>query len=811
MSHVCRRCVTALVPAIATLLLAGCEPPDNTLPSSDNSPVSQPIPLASAPPVEISSLSQEISSPITPPSNAPLPAEGNTLTSGEVLDRLRARLSTPTCIVGPNNTRWRHKYAGYPQHFADEVQNTLPMMLVVLDQLEQNKLPGEFALIPIVESWYQPETHSFGGAAGMWQMLSETSRNNGATVVNGYDGRLSALDSTEAALTYLSKLNGMFNDWRLTAMAYNSGEYRLMHTMSPEELAERGAGGVHYRRPQGLSFTTYEYVSKMRALTCLLAQPERQGIPLLTNVPITHWIPYSLPADVNSLDELARRLGTDAEELKAFNRGYRNGLVVADAPRMVLVPASTRPRWASAGAQASGVQSTTATSTVTLPPMPPSPAVKPFPAIAPSTAAALPATLAPTRNPVSAAPHPNVLTSTASQAQAVANVAQSEPSPVATAKPVVSPAPPTLAHTSSVSATGTFAPPATTTSVSLVPQSTAPTSNAAVATPPVEAKPLTPATQDAASAAGLAPQTKAASPPDLPATTSKQVVAEAPGAVNVPAPSPVGSSSPTTSAPSTGAKPTLPAPVTIVPSPKPAVAETPGVVKTPASSARDTSSAVNTAAPAGAGPSSPTPVAPATSPNTAAIEESGETKTATPASPGATASANNAPTNATSNAPLHIAVPAPATTGTPTTAQQIGSRASGSATPASEPVSRPSTLPAPVASPAKPGSAPTTATSPEQTSATLSRTPTTATFPSPPVSTPRSPVVAGPASASTPAPSNGDQTVAQIAPRTHKVVLGDSLELIAQRFNVKAEDLQAWNHLAPGSKLFVDQVLKLEP
>jgi membrane-bound lytic murein transglycosylase D len=268
-----------------------------------------------------------------------------------VLDRLRARLSTPTCIVAPKTTRWRHKYAGYPDHFAEEVQATLPMMLVVLDEIDRRKLPGEFALIPIVESWYRTDARSFG-AAGMWQIIAETARNNGATVIGGYDGRLSVLDSTQAALTYLGRLHAMFNDWRLTAMAYNSGEYRVIRTMPAEELQARGAGHMDYRRPEGLSNTTYEYVAKLRALTCLLAEPERQSIPLDRTATVVHWIPHTIPADVTSLDALARRLGTDADALKAYNRGYRNGRIVAGAPRTLLVPASTRPRWADAPSQA---------------------------------------------------------------------------------------------------------------------------------------------------------------------------------------------------------------------------------------------------------------------------------------------------------------------------------------------------------------------------------------------------------------------------------------------------------------------------
>ena len=340
--------------AASMLMLAGCQTTGAMRASSaaaDAAPVSQPVPLPPGPPIIVSDLPPEISAPITPPSNAPLPIEGDVLTSGEVLDRLRARLSTPTCIVGPNNTRWRHKYAGYPRHFADEVLATLPLMLVVLDEIERRKLPGEFALIPIVESWYRSDAHSMG-AAGMWQIIAETARNNGATVIGGYDGRLSALDSTQAALTYLDKLHAMFNDWRLTAMAYNSGEYRVMHTMSPDELHQRRVGPQSYRRPNGLSVTTYEYVSKLRALTCLLAEPERQSIPLPANAPVTHWVPYTMPADIASLDQLARRLGTDADELKAYNHGYRNGRIVAGASRTLLVPASTRLRWVNASEQA---------------------------------------------------------------------------------------------------------------------------------------------------------------------------------------------------------------------------------------------------------------------------------------------------------------------------------------------------------------------------------------------------------------------------------------------------------------------------
>jgi membrane-bound lytic murein transglycosylase D len=336
--------------SIVTMLLAACQTTGATHGSTaTNTPqsVSQPTPLPPSPPVVASELPPELSTPITAPSSAPLPPEGDTMTSGQVLDRLRARLSTPTCIKGPNNTRWRERYAGYPDHFAEQVQAILPMMLVVLDELEHRKLPGEFALIPIVESWYRPDAHGFGGPAGMWQMIAQTARNNGATVISGYDGRLSPLDSTRAALNYLEKVHAIFGDWRLTAMGYNSGEYRVIRAMPHDEVQGRSAGGQFgYHRPDGLSTTTYEYVAKLRALTCLLAHPELRSIPLPDSVAVTHWVPFELPSGITSLGELAQRLGVDANELKAYNQGYRNGRIVAGAPRTLLVPASSKPRWA---------------------------------------------------------------------------------------------------------------------------------------------------------------------------------------------------------------------------------------------------------------------------------------------------------------------------------------------------------------------------------------------------------------------------------------------------------------------------------
>lgn len=620
--------------AVASVVLAACEPVPNVRPGGEG-PVSVPVPLPEGSTIVITDLPPEDRAPLGKTPNVTLGPESDVLTAGQVLDRLRARLIQPACIVGPNNTRWRRKYAGYPQHFADQITAILPRMLVVLDQLEARKLPAEFAVVPIVESWYRLDVRTtFGGAAGMWQFLAQTARNNGGTVTADFDGRASMLDSTLAAMNYLDALQSMFNDWRLAAMAYNSGEYRLAKTMTSDELAARGAGSaIRYRRPWGLAFGTYEYVSKMRALVCLLDQPERQGIPLDPTVPITHWVPYDVPAGIDSLDDLAQRLGTDAQALKDFNGGYRNGRIGADAPRKLLVPASTRSRWAAVAAGANAAPSpasstTTATgnqaaTTTTTPPMAtPAAADRPSAPPAQILLPPMPATTTkPATVPSAPPPAPTPATRPATGLPAPGKVD-------AQAKPAASPAPaPIGTATVPTAANGSRQLPPPTTSAQ--PSATANATAVVVwPSPPPSPSPAV------GSFHPLAPASSATEPPRQPTTTTTPAAtAGAPTAkspahpsdVQPPMPSPKASvAAPTTATPIA----TPPAPATTTPAtpahPPPATAPAaphevaPPPPAAPAAPAASTTGAA--AAPATAASASGTAAPPAHSPRTCKVE-----------------------------------------------------------------------------------------------------------------------------------------------------------------------------------------------
>lgn len=319
---------TGFALAAALVLLAACQPavrPDPTEPREQATPV----PVARAP---------ETPALPTPSEPAPVAAPDPIDTGAEVFDRMRARFSAPVCVKGQYNQLWRKRYAGHPESFARHVERILPLMGYVVEEVERRDLPGEFALLPIVESWYRPEAIGPGGPAGMWQMIASTARNHGIRIQPGYDGRLSPVESTDAALSYLESLDEMFGgEWRAMAMGYNAGEYRVLRAFRAS--GDRRVSGES-RLPRGLSNTTYDYVAKLHALACLFDKPGRHGLELPREARFTPLVRVSLPAGAASLDQAAAQLGVDASALRALNPAYRQGRVVAGVPRDVLAPAT---------------------------------------------------------------------------------------------------------------------------------------------------------------------------------------------------------------------------------------------------------------------------------------------------------------------------------------------------------------------------------------------------------------------------------------------------------------------------------------
>jgi membrane-bound lytic murein transglycosylase D len=172
----------------------------------------------------------------------------------------------------------------------------------------------------------------------------------------GYDGRLSPVDSTRAAVRYLKTLHGMFaGDWRLAVMAYNAGEYRVFGALRRSGQVARDADP---EKLTSLSGITRAYVRKLHALSCLLDRADDteawmqsldRQVPLLEAV--------ELPGGVRQVDDWAREHGRDPARVRRLNPAYAGGRVPrGDGPRMVLAQAlrPAQPLAANAGAGPDG-------------------------------------------------------------------------------------------------------------------------------------------------------------------------------------------------------------------------------------------------------------------------------------------------------------------------------------------------------------------------------------------------------------------------------------------------------------------------
>ncbi|KAB7766286.1 lytic transglycosylase domain-containing protein [Xanthomonas maliensis] len=201
----------------------------------------------------------------------------------------------PGCDSAHTDARWEQHFSRAPSRLADDSQDVLPLFGYVVDALREADMPTEFALIPFVESGYRPGARNGSGPAGLWQFVATTARNHHVPVGAKYDGRLSAVDSTTAAVRYLKTLYGMFGgDWRLALMAYNAGEYRVLQAM---RTAGMNAQNARPAELPGMSKVTYDYVEKLHALACVLDHAQEHG-ELLASLdrPVPVLTEHALPA-----------------------------------------------------------------------------------------------------------------------------------------------------------------------------------------------------------------------------------------------------------------------------------------------------------------------------------------------------------------------------------------------------------------------------------------------------------------------------------------------------------------------------------
>lgn len=322
-----------LLPLLAVLLLPAC----GTAPVQTG----KPAPGATAPRPATAPAPEVESAPVAPAAATPpaLPgatASGAAPTTGlAIFESFRDGLAEPQC--GNAEARWRKHFANAPRRLGDPDGDTLALFGHVVESLRAADLPTEFALIPFIESGYAPGARSKAGPAGLWQFIAITGRSHGLRIEPGYDGRLSPAESTRAAVSYLGDLHQRFGgNWRLTLMAYNAGEFRVLQALrrSGGNAADAAPGSL-----AGLPPITYAYVEKLHALACLLEQAGQQPQwRAALDQPVTRLQAQPLEG-ARSLEQWGARNGKEAATLRRLNPALAGRWPSRGAP-LALVPAS---------------------------------------------------------------------------------------------------------------------------------------------------------------------------------------------------------------------------------------------------------------------------------------------------------------------------------------------------------------------------------------------------------------------------------------------------------------------------------------
>jgi len=229
--------------------------------------------------------------------------------------------------------KWEQFYLARPEYLQRMFDRGGRYLFHIVEDLSKRGMPTELALLPFVESAFNPQAMSTAKASGMWQFIPGTGRDFSLKQNIFRDDRRDVLASTRAALDYLSGLHGMFNDWHLALAAYNWGQGNVQRAVARNERQGLPGSYDQLRMPD----ETRNYVPKLQAIKNLVSRPEAFGLVL----PPLHNHPYFLAVPIgNDIDvELAARLaGLPLDEFKLLNPQMNKPVILAAGTPQVLLP-----------------------------------------------------------------------------------------------------------------------------------------------------------------------------------------------------------------------------------------------------------------------------------------------------------------------------------------------------------------------------------------------------------------------------------------------------------------------------------------
>ena len=280
------------------------------------------------PPYERAILGTEVAGDLQPGT------EAENLQGGEVYtdlwERIRAGFAMPS-IKSRRVARYEAQYLKSPRHFRRVIERSRPYLYFIVGELEKRGMPTEIALLPIIESAYNPQAVSSKRAAGLWQFMPATGRQYGLHRDPWYDGRRDVVAATRAALDYLQFLHDMFDDWELALAAYNWGERAVLRARAKNAARGRPTRYGSLKMPD----ETRNYLPQLQALKNLIGSSTLLELAALPNEP--YFAQMKAPEAVDVV-KLARLADMPVEQFRSLNSGYRGPVIIQTTMRSILLP-----------------------------------------------------------------------------------------------------------------------------------------------------------------------------------------------------------------------------------------------------------------------------------------------------------------------------------------------------------------------------------------------------------------------------------------------------------------------------------------
>ena len=249
---------------------------------------------------------------------------------------LWARIRSGYAIPDVDNTlvaKHVQYYASRPEYLSRTASRASLYLYHVVQELEKRGMPTELALLPVIESSFNPQALSTANASGLWQFVPGTGRDFNLQQNMFKDERRGVLASTDAALTYLQRLYTMFGDWQLALAAYNWGEGNVQKAIQKNRAL--GKPTDFDSLAELMPAETRNYVPKLQAVKNIIANPAQYGVtlPAIDNQPYFTTVDKTSDIDLTVAAQLAEM---SVEEFKALNPQFKKPVITGESTKILL-------------------------------------------------------------------------------------------------------------------------------------------------------------------------------------------------------------------------------------------------------------------------------------------------------------------------------------------------------------------------------------------------------------------------------------------------------------------------------------------